>query len=131
MAVVLEQHISATNGGDEKILVAVVVDIGEGCGHADAARQRDSCFLGDVLKLPAAEVFPQFVSADLIHKVDVVQSVAIDVGNRNRAAVIVVAHPHVLGDIVDGVVSESDPAFLEPVGKLELIKTLNCLAASI
>ena len=37
-AVVLEQGVAAAHGGDEQVLVAVVVDVAEGRGHADAVR---------------------------------------------------------------------------------------------
>ena len=35
---------------------------------------------------------------------------------------IIVAHAHVFGDVVDGVMDECDPAFLHFVSELELIK---------
>ena len=82
---------------------------------------------GDVLEFAAAKVFPEFVSTHLIGEVDVVKAVAIHVGNRDGAAVIVVAHPHVFGDVVDRVVDECDSAFFEFVGELELMKDLKLL----
>ena len=91
LAVVLEQCISAANGRDEETLVAIVVNIGEGGCHADTAGQCDACFLRDVLKLTAAEAFPEFISANLIHKVEVVQAIAVDIRNRDSAAVIIVS----------------------------------------
>ena len=45
---------------------------------------------GDVPELAAAHIFPQFVPAHLIHEVNVIQSVAIDVRYRDTVAVIVV-----------------------------------------
>src|SRR5215469_4908535 len=36
--IVFQQHVSATNGGDKEILIAVVVDIGEGRGYANSSR---------------------------------------------------------------------------------------------
>ena len=63
VAVILEQGISPTNGSDEEILVAVVVDIREGGSDADPTGQSDSGFLSDVPELSAAQVLPQFTSA--------------------------------------------------------------------
>ena len=111
VAVVLKQNVAAADRGDEQILVAVVVDIRERRGHADAAGQSDAGFLRDVPELATAQVFPEFVAAELIHEIDVVQAIAIDVRDRDAVAMVVVAHPHVLGDVVNGVVDEGDPAF--------------------
>jgi hypothetical protein len=127
VAVVLEQYVAATDRGNEQILASVVVNVGESGTHADPAWQSDACFLSDVPEFAAADVFPEFVSSNLINKVEVVQAVAVHISNRNGAAVIVVAHPHVFGDVVHGVVNEPDPAFFQLVGELKLMKHLKLL----
>ena len=55
VAVVLEQHVAFADRGDEEVLVAVVVDVGERRGDADPVGQRDAGLLRDVRK-PAARV---------------------------------------------------------------------------
>ena len=52
--------------------------------HADARRRRD------VLEPAAAQVPPELVAADLADEVDVRQAVAIDVGDRDAVAMVVV-----------------------------------------
>src|SRR4051812_46939217 len=88
--VVLEQRVAAAHGRDEQILVPIVVDVGKRGGDADPVGQSDTRFRGDVLELSAAQISPQLVAADLIHEVHVVQPVAVNVGDNNAVAVIVV-----------------------------------------
>src|SRR5882762_8380559 len=127
VAVIFEQHISAAHRSDEQILAAVVVNVGECRAHADTFGQPDSRYRCDVLELAATKVLPQFVAPDLIYKVDVIKSIPIDVRDRNRAAMVVVTHPHVLGHVVDGMVHEPDAALLAFVGELELVKDLKLI----
>jgi len=58
----------------------------------------------------------------LIHEVNIVEAVAIDVGDRHGAAMVIMPHPHVLSDVVDRVIDERDAAFLELVSEMELVE---------
>ena len=122
VSVVLEQHIAAAYRGDEQILIAVVVDVGERGGDADSAGQPDARLLRDVPEPASAQILPQLVAADLVDEVDVVQTVAVDVRHGDAVAVIVVDRLVVLARVVDDVVNEGDAAFLDPVGELELVE---------
>ena len=124
MAVVLEQHVAAAHRGDEQVRVAVVVDVRERRAHADAAGQSDTRLAGDVPELAAAQVLPQLVPAHLVRKVDVVQSVAVHVGDGDAVAVVVVNLFIRLAGVVDDAVDEGDSALLYAIGELELVKHL-------
>src|SRR5215831_10141854 len=102
--VVLEEQIAASNRRHEQILVAVVIDVSERCGDADTPLNGDAGFRGDVSKPPAAEILPELVPTDLIHEVDVVEPVAIDVGNGDPVAVVIVNSFVVLAGVLDDVV---------------------------
>ena len=90
VAVVLEQHVAFADRGDEKILVAVVVDVCERGGDADTVRHRHACLQRDVPELSAADVLVETAAADLIDEIEIDQAVAVDVGRgdagRDRSA---------------------------------------------
>ena len=109
---------------DEQILIAVVVRVGKRGGDADPIWQSDARFRRDVLEPSSAEILPQLVAADLIHEVDVVQPVAVDVRHGDTVAVIVVDRFVVLAGVLDDVVLEGDAAVFDPVGELELVEDL-------
>ena len=122
MAVVLEQHVAAADGRDVEVGVAVVVDVGKRRGHADLVRHRHAGRGGDVLELAAAGVLPELIAADLVDEVDVGEAVAVDVGDREAVAVIVVRRLVGLSGVVDDAVLEGDAALGEPVRELEVVK---------
>ena len=62
------------------------------------------------------------VAADLVDEVDVGEAVAIDVGDRQAVAVIVVRRLVRLAGVVDDAVPERDAALGEPVGELEIVE---------
>ena len=112
---------------DEEILVAVVVDIGERRRDADPVRQSDAGLPGDVLKPPAAGILPELVAADLIHEVDIVQPVAIDVRDGDAGAVIVVHGLVVFARVVDDAMNERDAAGFELVAELKVVGHLRTI----
>src|SRR5690349_23243727 len=123
-AVVLEQHVAAPNSRHEQILIAVVVDVGKRRRDAYPIRERDARFGGDVPELAAAEIFPELVSANLVHEIDVFEAVAIDVGDGNAGAVVVVHWLVISPGIVDRVLNERDAALFDGVPELKLIVDL-------
>jgi hypothetical protein len=88
------------------------------CRHGDAG------IPGDIAELAAAEVLPQFVAAEFVHEIDVVQTVAIDIGHGDAAAVIVVNLLVSFSGLVDDVINESDAALFQFVGEAEVVEHL-------
>ena len=123
-AVVLEQAVAPAHGGHEEVGVAVVVDVAERRGHARCVRQPDARRRGDVLELAAAEVLPELVAADLVHEVDVEAAVAIDVGDREPVAVVVVHRLVGLARVVDDAVHERDAALEQAILEPEIVEDL-------
>ena len=78
----------------------------------------------DVPEPAAAEILPELVAADLIDEVDVEQAVAVDVGDGDAVAVIVVHRLVVHAGVVDDAVDERDAAFLDAIGELEIVDDL-------
>jgi hypothetical protein len=127
VTVVLEQHVAATNGGDHQILIAVVVEIAKGRRHADAIGERDAGLFRDVGEPSAAEILPELVAADLVDEVDVVEAVAVHVGNGEAGAVVVVRHPIVRDLVVDRAMDERDAALGDTVRELEVVEHVKLL----
>ena len=123
LAIVLEQHVAAADGGDVEIGVAVVVDVGERRRHADLAVHRNACRSRDVLKLAAAEISDELIAADLAQKVDVGQAVTVDVCDRESIAVVVMRRFVRLAGVVHDAVLEGDAALLHPIAELEIVKS--------
>src|ERR1051325_10898620 len=90
VAIVFEEQVPAAYRRDEEILIAVVVDAREGGGDADLSRHADAGVGRDVPEASPAQILPELVPADLVDEVDVVETVAVDVGDREAGAVIVV-----------------------------------------
>ena len=122
LAVVLEEHVAAADRGHVEVLVAVVVDIGEGGRDVDLARNRHAGRGCDVLEAPAAEIPPQLVAAHLADEVDVGAAVAVDVSNRHPRPVIVVRRLVGLAGVVHDAGLEIDAAFGQPIGELEVVE---------
>ena len=122
LAVVLEQHVAAANRRDVQIGIAVVVDVGKRGRDADLARDRHAGGRRDVLKLAAAEIFPEFVAADLVDEIDVGQAVTVDVGDRETVAVVVVHGLVCLAGVVDEPMFERDAAVGEPIRELKVVE---------
>ena len=57
VSVVLEQHIAASNRGDEQVRITVVIDISEGRADADPARNSRTRLAGHVSELAAPRFF--------------------------------------------------------------------------
>lgn len=122
--VVLKENIPFIDGGDIKILVPTIVDITKGRSDADAAFHTHAGLLGDIFKFSIAEIPPQFVATELADKVNVVQSIAIHIGDGDAGAVVIV-DGHVITRGVDGgVFTKSDSAFLELVGEMKSVEHL-------
>ena len=122
LSVVLKEHVAAANGRDVEVRVPVVVDVGKRSGHADLARHRHSGRGRDVLELAAAGILPEAVGSDLVDEVDVLSAVAVDIGNRQAVAVVVVRRLVRLAGVVDDAVPECDTAFGDAVGELEIVE---------
>ena len=122
VAVVLEQHVAAAYGGDEQILIAVVVDVGERSRDADRSASPTPASAVMSLNRPPPRFFQSCVAADLVDEVDVEQPVAVDVRHGDAVAVVVVDRLVVLAGVVDDVVDEGDAAFAGPVGELEVVE---------
>jgi hypothetical protein len=58
----------------------------------------------------------------LVHEVNVVESITIDVSDRDGAAMVIVTHPHMLAGLVHGVVSKSDAAFRQAVYEPKVVE---------
>jgi hypothetical protein len=117
VAIVLEKNVATANACDKEVLGAFVVHIRECSANADSAGQPDSSLPRDVLELATAQIFPEFVAANLIRKIDVEQSVAVDIGDCNCISVIVVAGPLVRGNVVHCMVNERDSARLQLIAE--------------
>ncbi len=122
VAVVVEQDIAAAHGGDEEVRETVVINVRKSSADADPAGQADAGFLGDVLEFSTAEILPELVAADLVDEINVVEAVAINVSNGDAGAVVVVIGAHVAGNVVHGVVDESNAALFEFVGEVKLVE---------
>ena len=90
--------------------------------HADLVGDADTGRCGDVLEPAAAGVPPELIAADLVDEIDVGSSVAVDVGDRQAVAVIVVSRLVGLSGVVDDAVPERDAACGQPVGELEVVE---------
>ena len=77
---------------------------------------------GDVLEPAAAGVSPELVAADLVDEIDVGTSVAVDVGDRQAVAVIVVSGLVGLARVVHDAMAERDAAGGQPIGELEIME---------
>src|SRR4029453_16865570 len=79
LSVVFEEDVPLADRADEQILIAVVVDVGEGGRGADPVSQGDTGLSRGVHKSAATEALPELAAAPLIHKIDIGQSVAIHI----------------------------------------------------
>jgi hypothetical protein len=109
-AVIFEEQIPSSHGGDEQVLVGIVIDICERGSHGDSTWRRHSRFRSHILKTAGAKVLPQLAGSGLVHKVDVRESVAIDIGDGQPVAVIVVNRLVGQAGVVHNPVHERDSA---------------------
>jgi hypothetical protein len=124
LSVVFEEDVPLADGADEQILIAVVVDVGEGGCDADLVGKRDTGLCRDVHKSAAAEVLPELAAAPLIHKIDIGQSIAVHISRGDAAAVVVMNQLVVEARIVDDVMREGDAACLHAIHELKLVENL-------
>src|SRR5262245_39443932 len=73
----------------EEIGPAVIVDVRESCGDADAVRQRYAGARRDVLELAFAEVSPELIPTQLSGEKKVNQTIAVNVRRRDPSAVVI------------------------------------------
>src|SRR4029453_15656724 len=118
LSVVFEEDVSLADGADEQVLIAVVVDVGEGGRDPAPAGQGDTGLSRDIHKSAAADVLPKLVAATLIHKIDIGQSVAVHISRSDAAAVVVMNQLVVEARIVDDVMGEGDAACLQAIYEL-------------
>jgi hypothetical protein len=122
VTVVLEHLVAAAHGGHIQVRVAVIVDVGKGGRHAHPVSDRDPCRCRYVFKFSAAEVSPQLIAADLTDEINVREPVAVDIGNSEAVAMIVVSRLVRLAGVVDNAVLERDAAPGQSIGELEVVK---------
>src|SRR5262249_26973195 len=75
-SVVLKEDGSATDGRDEEILIAVVVDIRKRCGHADSVSEADTSFGRYVPETASSEILPNLAAAELADEIQIDQPIA-------------------------------------------------------
>ena len=76
----------------------------------------------DVLESTATDVLPKLVAANLADKVDVRQTISIDIRDRHAIAMIVVSRFVGLAGVVDDAVPERDAAPRQLVCELKVVK---------
>jgi hypothetical protein len=89
IAVVAEEHVAAARARHVQVRLAVVVVVHPGRGHADAVAQRHAGLGGDLLEGAVPLVAVQGIRVQLVAEVNIVQAVAVEVADRNAAAVVV------------------------------------------
>src|SRR4029453_4383419 len=124
LSVVFEEDVPLADSADEQILIAVVVDVGEGARDADLVGKRDTSLCRDVHKSATAEVLPELAAAPLIHEIDIGQSVAVHISRGDAAAMVVMNQLVVEARIVDDVMREGDAAYLHAIHELKLVENL-------
>ncbi len=122
VAVVFKELIAGADGGDVEIRVTIVIDVGKRGRHTDLACHRDAGGCRDVLESTAADVLPKLVAANLADKVDVRQTISIDIRDRHAIAMIVVSRFVGLAGVVDDAVPERDAAPGQLVCELKVVK---------
>ena len=120
-ASVLEQEVSATNGGDVEIGIAIVVDVGKGRRDADSIGGPDAGPLRPVLEPSAAQVPPEPVGAHLGGEVQVGQAVTVDVGDRQSVAMVVVHGLVRPAGVADDSMLERDAAVGDPIDESKIV----------
>ena len=89
--IVFEQNITATHRRYKKIGIAVIIDICKSGSDANAISEPNTGSLSDIFKLPAAEISPKLTPSQLAHEKNIEPSIAINIGNSDAAAVIVIS----------------------------------------
>ena len=120
--VIEEQPIARAHLGDVQVGIAIIVDVRERDAGANTARRRDSGGPSDVLEPAASQVAVERVVTGLVDEVDVEPAVAVNVGDRHAAAMVVVCGLVILSAVVDDLVPEPDAALLDAVGEFKLMK---------
>ena len=86
-AVVDEQRVRSTAGGDKQVKVAVAVEIAKCRAGARHPRRTHAGLLRDVFELPVAEIFEQPVFTVETAHVNIAQPVAVNVARGYAGAV--------------------------------------------
>ncbi len=89
VAAVAKEDVAAARAGDEQVLASVVFIIGPRGAHADAVAEADAGLLRHILEGAVALVAIEDVTAQLVAEVNVVLAVAVEVADRDAAAVVV------------------------------------------
>jgi len=105
----------------EEIRIPVVIGVGERGRHAHASMQGHAGLLGEIFESAVAQIAPQFVSADLVYKIQVGQTVAVDIGNGQPRPVVVVIELGIAGGVGNHPIQKMNPARLQLVGEAEVV----------
>ena len=103
-----------------EILVAIVVDVGEGGGDRDPARQTDAGLGGDVAEFPVSQVLPQLAAAHLAGEIEVHEPVAVHVRRGDAVAMVVVGRLVGPAGVFHDLVDEGDAALFNAIGEFEV-----------
>ena len=123
-AKVLIAVVPVTDGRDDEVRIAIVIEIGEGGCDGNLILQANACERGDLLEPAVAEVAPELVGAELGEEEQVGTPISIDVGHRHRVPMVVVGGGPVASGVVDDLVSEGDAAFPAAVREPKSVERL-------
>ncbi len=115
VALVAEEEVAAAGAGDVQVLPAVVPRVGKDGGGADAVPHGDTGLVSHVGEGAVAVVAVQGIGPELVGEIDVVVTVAVEVGDGQAAAVVVQVAPELLPLLPRKEPHlEGDPRFLRP-----------------
>jgi hypothetical protein len=89
VAHVAEQDVAPACGSHEQIEATVVVIVDEGGSHANAREHAHAGLFRDIFEGAVALVAVEGTGPELVDEIDIVQAVAIEIADRDAAAVVV------------------------------------------
>ena len=81
--------------------------------------------MSDIFKLPAAEISPKLTPSQLAHEKNIEPSIAINIGNSDAAAVIVMHRFVMFVGVLDGVMLETNLTLAPAIGELKIMERAN------
>jgi hypothetical protein len=122
LAQVFEQPVPVSHGGEEKIRIAIVVDVGKGRGHRDRVLHEQAGLDGHVFEATASKVPVQPARAELGDEVEIGPAIPVDVRCRDTSPVVVMIALVFDPGVVDERIGEGDAAPGRPIGKGEVVE---------